>query len=124
MSTIKLFVFHLLLILISTAASIHASLRKLSEQEVKELVASIQSHRLEASSSGSSTSSKVLGFVTPWNSAGYDVAKRSNHNIKYISPVWLQLRPAQGRNAFEITGLQDVDLKWMKEVKKNNVGGK
>ncbi|KAG2374448.1 hypothetical protein C9374_010732 [Naegleria lovaniensis] len=115
----------LFMIFIISASSIHASLRKLSEQEVKDLVQSIQSSPSSVeSSTGSDHPSKVLGFVTPWNSGGYDVAKRNNHNIKYISPVWLQLRPSQSRNAFEITGLQDIDMKWMKDVKKNNVGAK
>jgi len=37
----------------------------------------------------------VLGYVTPWNSHGYDVAKSfSGKKLNIISPVWLQVHPA------------------------------
>ena len=50
-------------------------------------------------------SGEVLGYVTPWNSHGYDVAKWFNYKMKLVSPVWLQLRP----NPLDVTGLHDVD---------------
>ena len=33
----------------------------------------------------------VLGYVTPWNSHGYDVAKTFGSKFSLISPVWLQV---------------------------------
>ena len=33
----------------------------------------------------------VLGYVTPWNSHGYDVAKEFGSKFTLISPVWLQV---------------------------------
>ncbi|GAB1292915.1 Chitinase domain-containing protein 1 [Apodemus speciosus] len=51
---------------------------------------------------------EVLGYVTPWNSHGYDVAKVFGSKFTQISPVWLQLK-RRGREMFEITGLHDVD---------------
>jgi chitinase domain-containing protein 1 len=33
----------------------------------------------------------VLGYVTPWNSHGYDIAKMFARKFTHISPVWLQL---------------------------------
>lgn len=37
---------------------------------------------------------QVLGYVTPWNSHGYDVAKIfSGSKLNMISPVWLQVIP-------------------------------
>ncbi|KAG8515702.1 Chitinase domain-containing protein 1, partial [Galemys pyrenaicus] len=50
----------------------------------------------------------VLGYVTPWNSHGYDVAKVFGAKFTRISPVWLQLK-RRGREMFEVTGLHDVD---------------
>lgn len=50
----------------------------------------------------------VLGYVTPWNSHGYDVAKIFGGKFTHISPVWLQLK-RRGREMFEVTGLHDVD---------------
>ena len=32
----------------------------------------------------------VLGYVTPWNSHGYDVAKTFGNKLNLVSPVWLQ----------------------------------
>lgn len=34
----------------------------------------------------------VLGYVTPWNSHGYDVTKVFGSKFTQISPVWLQLK--------------------------------
>ncbi|ERE79071.1 chitinase domain-containing protein 1 [Cricetulus griseus] len=61
---------------------------------------------------------EVLGYVTPWNSHGYDVAKVFGSKFTQISPVWLQLK-RRGREMFEITGLHDVDQGWMRAVKKH-----
>lgn len=61
--------------------------------------------------------SPVLGYVTPWNSQGYDIAKRYGHpKLNLISPVWLQIRPVN--EGYTIEGLHDKDLKWMSKVKK------
>jgi len=61
----------------------------------------------------------VLGYVTPWNGHGYDIAKRYGHpKLDLISPVWLQVRPLN--NGYVIDGLHDKDAKWMSKVKKAN----
>ena len=36
-------------------------------------------------------SGPVLGYVTPWNSHGYDVAKIFGPKFSLVSPVWLQV---------------------------------
>ena len=58
----------------------------------------------------------VLGYVTPWNSRGYDVAKDFGRKFGLISPVWLQLLPKEG-SRFGVNGLHDVDQGWMREVR-------
>ncbi|KAL8170015.1 UNVERIFIED_CONTAM: Chitinase domain-containing protein 1 [Gekko kuhli] len=60
----------------------------------------------------------VLGYITPWNSHGYDVAKTFGNKFTTISPVWLQVK-RKGKEKFQFTGLHDADQGWMKEVKKN-----
>uniref|UniRef100_A0A665UAL9 Chitinase domain-containing protein 1 n=1 Tax=Echeneis naucrates TaxID=173247 RepID=A0A665UAL9_ECHNA len=50
----------------------------------------------------------VLGYVTPWNSHGYDVAKIFGSKLTSLSPVWLQLR-RRGPETFDVTGLHDHD---------------
>ncbi|XP_067090925.1 chitinase domain-containing protein 1 isoform X1 [Osmerus mordax] len=61
----------------------------------------------------------VLGFITPWNSHGYDLAKTFGPKLTSVSPVWLQLR-RRGPESFHITGLHDHDPGWVKAVKKSN----
>ncbi|XP_067396488.1 chitinase domain-containing protein 1 isoform X2 [Emydura macquarii macquarii] len=60
----------------------------------------------------------VLGYITPWNSHGYDIAKIFGNKFTLISPVWLQVK-RKGKERFQITGLHDADQGWMKDVKKN-----
>ena len=63
----------------------------------------------------------VLGYVTPWNNHGYDIAKRyGSPKLNLISPVWLQVKPTN--EGYTIEGLHDKDPKWMNAVKK--VGSK
>ncbi|KAM6937172.1 chitinase domain-containing protein 1 [Xenentodon cancila] len=61
----------------------------------------------------------VLGYVTPWNSHGYDVAKVFGSKLTSVSPVWLQLR-RRGPETFDVTGLHDHDPGWVKAVRKSN----
>ncbi|XP_019712672.1 chitinase domain-containing protein 1 [Hippocampus comes] len=62
---------------------------------------------------------EVLGYVTPWNSHGYDIAKLFGPKLTSVSPVWLQLR-RRGRERFEVTGLHDHDTGWVKAVRNSN----
>ena len=41
-------------------------------------------------------SGAVLGYVTPWNNLGYDVAKTKHPGgakLSHVAPVWLQILP-------------------------------
>ncbi|XP_072175955.1 chitinase domain-containing protein 1-like [Diadema setosum] len=60
---------------------------------------------------------EVLGYVTPWNSHGYDTAKWFGGKFSTISPVWLQVRRV-GLGDFTITGGHDIDKGWIKDVKR------
>lgn len=62
---------------------------------------------------------KVLGYVTPWNSHGYDIAKIFGNKIDYISPVWLQIKRI-GRRKYTLTGTHDIDSSWIDQVKQNS----
>lgn len=63
--------------------------------------------------------STVLGYVTPWNNAGYDVAKIFG-KFSLISPVWLQIKPKSSRKGYQVTGTHDVDSGWISDVRKSN----
>ncbi|XP_061466060.1 chitinase domain-containing protein 1 isoform X2 [Rhineura floridana] len=60
----------------------------------------------------------VLGYITPWNSHGYDIAKIFGNKFTTVSPVWLQVK-RRGKERFQVTGLHDADQGWMKEVRNN-----
>ncbi|NXP69514.1 CHID1 protein, partial [Ramphastos sulfuratus] len=65
-------------------------------------------------------SGDVLGYVTPWNSHGYDIAKIFGTKFTLISPVWLQVR-RRGKERFQFSGLHDADKgSWMKDVRKSS----
>merc|ERR1719354_1485438 len=56
-----------------------------------------------------------LGYVTPWNSHGYDVAKKFN----MISPVWLQIK-RKPRGKYVVEGCHDIDQGWVNDVRSLN----
>uniref|UniRef100_A0A023GDL6 Chitinase domain-containing protein 1 n=1 Tax=Amblyomma triste TaxID=251400 RepID=A0A023GDL6_AMBTT len=60
----------------------------------------------------------VLGYVTPWNNRGYDIAKIFGSKFSYVSPVWLQLELSQEKAGFAVGGQHDVDVGWIEDVKR------
>lgn len=64
-------------------------------------------------------SGHVLGYVTPWNNHGYDVAKLFGRKFSLISPVWLQVQK-QAPNTYSLTGTHDIDLGWIEAVRNNS----
>ncbi|NWW38932.1 CHID1 protein, partial [Panurus biarmicus] len=64
-------------------------------------------------------SGDVLGYITPWNNHGYDIAKVFGNKFTLISPVWLQVK-RRGKERFQFTGLHDADQGWMKDVRKTS----
>lgn len=62
-------------------------------------------------------SGEVLGYVTPWNNHGYQVAKTFGSKFSLVSPVWLQVT-VSNNDDFLIGGTHDVDQGWIQEVRK------
>ncbi|KAH8377869.1 hypothetical protein KR093_007623, partial [Drosophila rubida] len=58
----------------------------------------------------------TLGYVTPWNSHGYDVAKIFAKKFDIISPVWLQI-VKQGKD-YRVAGTHDIDAGWLTDVRR------
>lgn len=61
----------------------------------------------------------VLGYVTPWNSLGYSIAKHFSSKFNYVSPVWLTIQRL-GLKQYELSGTKAIDKGWMADVKKNS----
>eukprot|EP00271_Cylindrocystis_brebissonii_P009152 TRINITY_DN2382_c0_g2_i1.p1 TRINITY_DN2382_c0_g2~~TRINITY_DN2382_c0_g2_i1.p1 ORF type:complete len:500 (+),score=86.50 TRINITY_DN2382_c0_g2_i1:248-1747(+) len=62
----------------------------------------------------------VLGYVTPWNGKGYDIAKTFRAKFTHISPVWYQLRNGDN-GGLVLTGSHDVDAGWIEAVRVNGL---
>ncbi|XP_053206966.1 chitinase domain-containing protein 1-like [Panonychus citri] len=62
----------------------------------------------------------VLGYVTPWNGEGYDIARTFAKKYTHISPVWLQLKLNEDEETTRIEGTHDIDSKWMEDLKTIN----
>ncbi|CAI8020803.1 Chitinase domain-containing protein 1 [Geodia barretti] len=65
----------------------------------------------------------VLGYVTPWNSHGYDIAKMFARKFTHISPVWLQLTRRHGIG-LAMEGTHDIDQGWVSDVRRAGSGVK
>ncbi len=57
----------------------------------------------------------MLGYVTPWNGRGYDVAKLAREKLTHVSPVWYQLKATSA--SLSLTGAHDVDQGWIAGVR-------
>ncbi|KAK2373387.1 chitinase domain-containing protein [Trifolium repens] len=58
----------------------------------------------------------VLGYITPWNSRGYEMAKRFNSKFTHLSPVWYDLKSQQ--TSLVLEGRHNSDRGWISELKK------
>ncbi|POM71395.1 Hypothetical protein PHPALM_12044 [Phytophthora palmivora] len=76
----------------------------------------LQEHARAATNVEKQFRGETLGYVTPWNSRGYDWAKQFRTKFTYISPVWLQIREDPDHVPI-ITGTHDIDRQWVRDVK-------
>ncbi|XP_024020949.1 chitinase domain-containing protein 1 [Morus notabilis] len=58
----------------------------------------------------------VLAYITPWNSKGYEMAKRFNSKLTHLSPVWYDLK-SQGSNLV-LEGRHNADIEWISQLRK------
>uniref|UniRef100_A0A915DKP6 Chitinase domain-containing protein 1 n=1 Tax=Ditylenchus dipsaci TaxID=166011 RepID=A0A915DKP6_9BILA len=79
-------------------------------------------HRLLDTSKRKFEAPVTLGYVTPWNNHGYDVAKWAAKKFTHISPVWFQIKSAvvDSQTSCSIGGTHDIDRGWMDDIRKNN----
>lgn len=61
-----------------------------------------------------------LGYVTPWNNHGYDIAKQFGRKFDFISPVWYQIHRI-ATNKYVLKGGHDVDQNWITDVRTNSL---
>ncbi|GER26480.1 chitinase domain-containing protein [Striga asiatica] len=58
----------------------------------------------------------VLAYITPWNSQGYDMAKKFSKKFSHLSPVWYELK-SQGIK-LSLEGRHNADKGWITEIKR------
>ncbi|KAM3685951.1 hypothetical protein ACJW31_11G158800 [Castanea mollissima] len=59
----------------------------------------------------------VLAYITPWNSKGYEIAKRFNSKFTHLSPVWYDLK-SQGTGLI-LEGRHNADVGWISELRRS-----
>ncbi|XP_074279684.1 uncharacterized protein LOC141604981 [Silene latifolia] len=59
----------------------------------------------------------VLAYITPWNSAGYDLAKKFSSKFTHLSPVWYDLK-SQGTK-LRLEGRHNADAGWLSEIRRS-----
>ncbi|XP_031262968.1 chitinase domain-containing protein 1 [Pistacia vera] len=59
----------------------------------------------------------VLAYITPWNSKGYEIAKKFNSKFTHLSPVWYDIK-SQGTSLI-LEGRHNADKGWISELRMN-----
>ncbi|KAG5538244.1 hypothetical protein RHGRI_018988 [Rhododendron griersonianum] len=67
----------------------------------------------------------VLAYITPWNSRGYEIAKRFNSKFTHLSPVWYDLKSiisfllsvASEGPKLILEGRHNVDREWISDLR-------
>ncbi|KAL5572080.1 hypothetical protein UlMin_021677 [Ulmus minor] len=57
----------------------------------------------------------VLAYITPWNSRGYELAKRFNSKFTHLSPVWYDLKSQGSKLVLE--GRHNADIGWISDLR-------
>lgn len=58
----------------------------------------------------------VLAYITPWNSQGYEMAKKFSNKFTHLSPVWYDLKSPGTKLVLE--GRHNADKGWIAEIRK------
>ncbi|KAG2725504.1 hypothetical protein I3760_01G069200 [Carya illinoinensis] len=59
----------------------------------------------------------ALAYITPWNSKGYELAKRFNSKFTHLSPIWYDLK-SQGTSLI-LEGRHNADTGWISELRRS-----
>ncbi|XP_060964379.1 uncharacterized protein LOC115704303 [Cannabis sativa] len=71
--------------------------------------------KVSENTSGRHHTFPVLAYITPWNSRGYESAKRFNSKFTHLSPVWYDLK-SQGSDLI-LEGRHNADIGWISELR-------
>lgn len=58
----------------------------------------------------------VLAYITPWNSQGYELAKKFSNKFTHLSPVWYELKSQETKLVME--GRHNADKGWIEAIRK------
>ncbi|KAL2468863.1 Glycosyl hydrolase superfamily protein [Forsythia ovata] len=71
--------------------------------------------KLSENSSHRNFKNPVLAYITPWNSKGYDKAKKFNNKFTHLSPVWYELKSQDTKLVMD--GRHNADKEWIAELR-------
>ncbi|ONI23380.1 hypothetical protein PRUPE_2G185600 [Prunus persica] len=84
-------------------------------QEILTASTTLENAKVSENTSGRHYKYPVLAYITPWNSKGYDMAKRFNSKFTHLSPVWYDLK-SQGTGLI-LEGRHNADMGWISELR-------
>ncbi|XP_042032552.1 uncharacterized protein LOC121779308 [Salvia splendens] len=58
----------------------------------------------------------VFAYITPWNSQGYEMAKKFSNKFTHLSPVWYELKSQETKLVLE--GRHNADKRWISDIKR------
>ncbi|XP_057805801.1 uncharacterized protein LOC131020795 [Salvia miltiorrhiza] len=77
----------------------------------------LQEHTMTSeNSSRRNFENPVLAYITPWNSQGYEMAKKFSNKFTHLSPVWYELK-SQGTKLV-LEGRHNADKGWIADIKR------
>ncbi|KAL3815120.1 hypothetical protein ACJIZ3_016388 [Penstemon smallii] len=75
----------------------------------------IENMKSSENSSSRNFKNPVLAYITPWNSQGYDMAKKFSNKFTHLSPVWYELK-SQGTKLV-LEGRHNADEGWISGIR-------
>ena len=72
--------------------------------------------QVTASSVQRNFNNKLMGFVTPWNQRGYQVALDYKSKLDIVVPTWYTLT-LNGRESLILSGQDSVNTPWVKRIR-------
>eukprot|EP01102_Stenamoeba_stenopodia_P019428 TRINITY_DN7334_c0_g1_i2.p1 TRINITY_DN7334_c0_g1~~TRINITY_DN7334_c0_g1_i2.p1 ORF type:complete len:477 (+),score=118.08 TRINITY_DN7334_c0_g1_i2:28-1458(+) len=60
---------------------------------------------------------EALGYITPWNADGFDIALRFQSKFTFLSPVWFQIKRHASSTQFRIEGKEGIDRDWIAKMR-------
>ncbi|KAJ8748479.1 hypothetical protein K2173_003376 [Erythroxylum novogranatense] len=100
-----------------TVTGSHTEVEGLFETDLTYLEILAGNYKVSSNESHRRYTYPVLAYITPWNSKGYEMAKRFTNKFTHLCPVWYNLK-SQGKS-LALEGRDNADQGWISELRRN-----